>query len=165
MGSPMIREAHVHDAATLARIYSHYTLHTAVSFEEQAVSTEDMEHRIDEVRGSSLPWLVVEVDAAVLGFAYASKWKGRCAYRFAAETTIYLDAGAVGRGLGRAIYVELLERLRKKNLHVAIGGIALPNTASVALHERLGFAQVAHFREVGFKFGKWVDVGYWELTL
>lgn len=161
----MIRDAAVNDAAAMARIYTHYVLATTISFEEAPVGPETMMERLREVQDASLPWLVAEEDGAVRGFAHASKWKGRCAYRYAVETTVYVDHTVVGRGWGSRLYDELLARLRAAKLHVAIGGIALPNPASVALHERLGFRRVAHFAEVGFKFDRWVDVGYWQLFL
>lgn len=162
----MIRNALPADAGALARIYNRYVLDTTVTFEETAVSEAEMAARIAEVQGASLPWLVAEDDAGtVLGHAYASKWKGRCAYRFAVETTVYLDAAAHGRGLGRQLYEQLLGALREAGMHVAIGGIALPNPPSIALHEKLGFRKVGQFDQVGFKFGRWVDVGYWQVML
>lgn len=162
----MIRDATPADAAVLAGIYNHYVLDTTVTFEETSVSEAEMASRIAEVQAAKLPWVVVEDDAGVvLGHAYASKWKGRCAYRFAVETTVYLDPAAHGRGLGRQLYEQLLARLREAGMHVAIGGIALPNPASIALHEKLGFRKVGQFDEVGFKFSRWVDVGYWQRFL
>ncbi|MGQ4659188.1 arsinothricin resistance N-acetyltransferase ArsN1 family B [Lysobacter sp. F6437] len=161
----MIRDATPNDAVALARIYNHYVRDTTITFEETAVSEMDVAARIAEVQSAGLPWLVAEDETGtVLGHAYASKWKGRCAYRFAVETTVYLDAAAHGRGLGRQLYERLLAELRAIGMHVAIGGIALPNAASIALHERLGFRKVGQFDEVGFKLGRWVDVGYWQLT-
>ena len=162
----MIRNATPGDADALARIYNQYVLDTTVTFEETAVSETEMAARIAEIQTAGLPWLVAEDDAGlVLGHAYASKWKGRCAYRFAVETTVYLDASAHGRGLGRQLYERLLAVLRDSGIHVAIGGIALPNPASIALHEKLGFRKVGQFDEVGFKFGRRVDVGYWQVML
>lgn len=162
----MIRDATPADAAALAGIYNHYIRDTTVTFEEAAVSEAEMASRIAEVRSAGLPWLVAEDEAGVvLGHAYASKWKGRCAYRFAVETTVYLDATAHGRGMGRRLYERLLAMLREAGMHVAIGGIALPNPASIALHEKLGFRKVGQFEEVGFKLGRWVDVGYWQVML
>src|SRR5690606_39143142 len=99
------------------------------------------------------------------GYAYAARWKGRCAYRYSVESTIYLDLGARRGGIGTVLYAALLERLRSRGYHAVIGGIALPNDASVRLHEQLGFRKVAHFPEVGFKLGRWVDVGYWQIIL
>jgi L-amino acid N-acyltransferase YncA len=158
----MIRIANVSDAAQLCEIYNHYVLNTNVTFEEQAVTMEEMASRVQETL-SSLPWLVVEDDSQVLGFSYASKWKGRCAYRYSAEATVYLRPDATGKGLGTQLYLELLKELKDRSLHTVMGGIALPNDASVALHEKLGFSKVAQFRQVGHKFGNWIDVGYWQL--
>ncbi len=102
---------------------------------------------------------------AVVGWAYATAWKARSAYRFSVETTVYVAASHQGRGIGAALYGALLGDLRGRELHSAVGGIALPNPASVALHEKLGFKKIAHFAEVGRKFDRWVDVGYWQLIL
>jgi phosphinothricin acetyltransferase len=101
----------------------------------------------------------------VTGYAYATKWRVRSAYRFSAETSVYVEQGQGGKGIGKALYGALLEELRRREVHMAIGGIAQPNPASVALHESLGFKKIAHFSEVGRKFERWVDVGYWELRL
>jgi L-amino acid N-acyltransferase YncA len=157
-----IREAGAEDGADLARIYNHYIAHTVVTFEEAALSASEMCARVAEVSAAQLPWLVAHSSVGLSGFAYASRWKGRCAYRFSVESTVYLDPAAVGQGIGTALYSALLLRLEELGCHVVIGGIALPNQASVALHERLGMRKVAHFAEVGFKFGRWVDVGYWQ---
>ena len=161
----MIRQALATDAEAIARIYNHYILDTIITFEEQPVSPSEMAERIAEVAAASLPWLVAEQDGSILGYARASKWKGRSAYRFSVETTIYLAPHCLGNGLGTSLYQLLLRQLKDLKLHIAIGGIALPNAPSLALHEKLGFRKVAHFAEVGFKFGKWIDVGYWQLTL
>lgn len=161
----MIRPALACDADAIARIYNHYTLNTTISFEEVEVSAQEMAARIEELAAASLPWLVAEQDGRVVGYAYASKWKGRCAYRFSVESTVYLDPAHTGRGLGSTLYEALFAALRDKGMHVVIGGIALPNPASVALHEKLGLQKVAHFKEVGFKFDRWIDVGYWQVSL
>jgi phosphinothricin acetyltransferase len=123
-----------------------------------------MKQRIAEVL-TGLPWLVWVEDQVVQGFAHASKWKGRCAYRYSVETTAYLADGSTGRGIGTRLYEALFTALRQSKMHVVMGGIALPNDTSIAMHEKLGFQKVAHFREVGWKFGKWIDVGYWQLFL
>lgn len=161
----LIRPATPDDAAAIAAIYNHYVTHTTVTFEEQPVSGEDMSERLREVAAASLPWLVAVQSGQVVGYAYATKWKGRCAYRYSVESSVYLAHDRVGKGLGSLLYRELFSRLKDRGIHAIIGGIALPNPASVALHERLGMTQVAHFREVGFKFGGWIDVGYWQATL
>ncbi|HZW17936.1 MAG TPA: arsinothricin resistance N-acetyltransferase ArsN1 family B [Luteimonas sp.] len=161
-----IRDARAGDAAPVAAIYNHYIARTIVTFELEAVAAGDMCDRIAAVQDDGLPWLVAaDAAGAVLGYAYAARWRPRAAYRRSVESSIYLAPQAVGRGIGRCLYPRLIERLRACGLHVVIGGAALPNPASVALHEALGFAKVAHLREVGHKFGRWIDVGYWQLRL
>jgi phosphinothricin acetyltransferase len=110
-----------------------------------------------------LPWLVAERAGQVIGYACATRWKTRSAYRHSVETTIYLGHDCQGRGIGKSIYTALLSILKDLGVHAVIGGAAMPNAASVALHEKLGFEHVAHFRQVGFKQGRWVDVDYWQL--
>lgn len=163
--SIVVRPVTPQDAGRLAEIYNHYIQHSTITFEEQVIGPADMLARVAEADAARLPWLVVEVDSRVAGFAYASKWKGRCAYRHTVESTVYLDASNTGAGLGKRLYEALFAELGKKSIHVVIGGIALPNPASVALHERFGMRKVAHFEQVGFKFGQWVDVGYWQVAL
>ena len=161
----MIRPANKDDCQAIAGIYNHYITHTTVTFEEEPVGPDTMAARLEETAAASLPWLVIEEGGRVVGYAYAGKWKGRCAYRYSVESTVYLEPSATGRRLGSALYDVLLPRLRERGAHVVIAGIALPNAASVALHEKLGMEKVAHFKEVGFKFDRWIDVGYWQLTL
>lgn len=163
-GTATIRAATPDDAGAICAIYNHYVAETVVTFEETPVAVAEMARRIAETL-DRFPWLVAERDGAVAGYAYASTWKRRAAYRYSVETTVYLQPDATRRGYGYALYARLIEELRRGGLHGAIGGIALPNPASVRLHEKLGFAKIGHFREVGFKLGRWVDVGYWELLL
>lgn len=153
------------DAGEIARIYNHYVANTHNTFETEAVPAREMERRITDTLALPLPWLVTEVSGKVVGYAYASKWKGRCAYRFSVESTVYMDHAHIGKGLGLGLYSELIGALRNQSLHSAIGGIALPNEQSIGLHERLGFKKVAHFEQVGYKQDRWVDVGYWQLIL
>ena len=161
----MIRPAVVSDGDALARIYNHYITNTIVTFEEEPVGGADLANRVADIQAAGLPWLVAEESGEVAGYAYASNWKKRPGYRYSVESTVYLAPAMIGRGLGRSLYQRLLELLGRQPIHLVIGGIALPNAASVALHERLGFEKVAHFKEVGFKFGRWVDVGYWQKAL
>lgn len=153
------------DAAGIASIYNHYVRETTVTFETDDVSAEEMAARIEENERARLPWLVVEPEGRVVGYAHASAWKGRCAYRFSAEVTVYLEAGQGGGGIGSELYGALIAAMRERGYHALLGGIALPNDASIALHEKFGFEKIAHFREVGHKFDRWIDVGYWELLL
>lgn len=165
MTNAIIRPVSAADSDAIARIYNYYIEHTVVTFEEQSVSAADMAARIAEAQGLSLPWLVAEVEGEVAGYAYARRWRPRSAYRYSAEITIYLERGHEGRRIGTTLYSALLPLLRERGIHVAIGGVALPNDASVALHEKLGFERVATFRQVGFKHDQWVDVAYWQLVL
>jgi phosphinothricin acetyltransferase len=158
----MVRNVLLDDAAQICKIYNYYIQNTIVSFEESPVTTEDMISRIDEII-PSLPWLVFEDQNRILGYAYASKWKGRCAYRYSVESTVYLSPAATGKGIGSTLYEALISQLKEQGFHSIIGGISLPNDASIKMHEKFGFKKVAHFSQVGFKFIKWVDVGYWEL--
>lgn len=160
----MLRYCTPADAAAIADIYNHYVRETVVTFEELPVLEEDMADRIAGVT-TQLPWLGWESDGALVGYAYAAPWKGRAAYRHTVESSIYLAPQAVGRGLGSRLYAALIEELRQRRLHCVIGGAALPNPVSAALHEKLGFTRIAELREVGFKFGRWIDVAYWQLML
>ena len=159
-----VRDVRASDAPRIAAIYNHYVRETVVTFEEQPVADAEMARRIAETT-ATYPWLVWEDGDGIRAYACASSWKRRSAYRFAAESTIYAAPEATGRGIGSQLYPALIARMRAVGLHCAIGGISLPNPASVALHEKLGFVPIGRFREVGFKLGRWVDVGYWELTL
>lgn len=160
-----VRGARADEAASIAAIYNHYVLHDHATFETQAVAAAEMAARMRAVGEAGLPWLVAEAGAVVAGYAYAMPWRTRAAYRHSVEASVYLAHDATGRGTGRALYLALIAQLQGIGVHAAMGGIALPNAASVALHERLGFVQVAQFREVGRKFGRWIDVGYWQLLL
>ncbi len=160
----MIRDANPKDALQIAEIYKYYVLNTTVTFEEEPVTTETMMQRIYQII-AKYPWLVYEQDEKISAYAFASEWKSRCAYKYSVETTIYLQQGLSGKGMGSELYNELLERLKKLNLHGVIGGVALPNERCIALHEKFKFEKVAHFKEVSFKFNKWIDVTYWEKIL
>ncbi|MBD0401581.1 arsinothricin resistance N-acetyltransferase ArsN1 family B [Flammeovirga sp. EKP202] len=160
----MIREITLNDAQAVADIYNYYIENTVVTFEETAVSAEEIKQRILAKR-EDLPWIVFEKEGVVVGYAYASEWKSRCAYKFSIESTVYLKNTNLKEGIGTLLYTELIDRIKKTNVHAIIGGIALPNDGSTRLHEKLGFEKVAQFREVGYKFDQWIDVGYWELIL
>jgi phosphinothricin acetyltransferase len=124
-----------------------------------------MAGRILEIQSTPLPWLTAVRGARIVGYAYAGKWKTRSAYRFSTEVTVYVGPGLEGTGVGSALYGQLLAALKSGGVHAVIGGIALPNDASIRLHEKFGFKRVAHFQQVGFKFDRWVDVAYWQLIL
>jgi len=159
--SVTIRPASEQDAASLVIIYNHYIQNTAITFETEPLAPCEFADRIRESR----PWLVAEDAGALLGYAYASSWKGRCAYRYSVESTIYLDHRKTGKGVGPILYRALIDAVRARSMHTMIGGIALPNDASIRLHEQLGFRKVGHFEKVGYKLGQHIDVGYWQLML
>ena len=159
-----IRPATREDAAAICAIYNHYVATSEATFDEALVAVDDMARRVATVT-AAWPWLVAEDDGAVVGYAYASQWKPRTGYRHTAESTVYLDPAVFGRGTGSALYASLFEALRACGVHCVIAGIALPNPASLSLHEKFGFRKVAHFSECGTKFGRWIDVGYWQRGL
>ena len=161
----VMRPAVAGDSTSIAEIYNHYVATTVITFEEEPVTAMEMARRIEGAGSAALPWLVAEREGKVAGYAYASPWKARSAYRFSAEVTVYVHPGSARLGIGRRLYEQLLAALEARGIHSAFGLIALPNEASVALHERLGFVKVAHLREVGLKFGRWIDVGYWQRIL
>lgn len=161
----MIRPARNNDAQAIVDIFNYYIVNSTATFEQQPLDKTEIGARIQQTESHKLPYIVCEKDGLIVGYAYASKWQGRCAYQFSVEVTVYLAPQAIGEGHGTALYEALFFELRKRSLHVAIAGIALPNPGSVALHEAFGMNKVAHFEEVGFKFGAWVDVGYWHCKL
>jgi phosphinothricin acetyltransferase len=162
----MIRAVIAEDAKAICDIYNYYISETVITFEEQTITPADMLTRIEAVQGSDLPWFVIEdKNSQVVGYAYATKWRERFSYRFSVEVTAYLSKDHGGKGLGTQLYQSLFNALRGKGIHSVIGGITLPNDASVALHEKFSMEKVAHFTEVGLKFDRWLDVGYWQATL
>ncbi|MDF1696087.1 MAG: GNAT family N-acetyltransferase [Saprospiraceae bacterium] len=160
----MIRPATAEDAIQITDIYNYYIQHTTVTFEKTPVAVQEMEDRIIKTQ-IKYPWLVCQTDNLISGYAYATDWKPRGAYRHSVESTVYLRNGCSGQGIGSLLYTDLIQRLKKQKVHTVIGGIAQPNEGSIALHEKFGFKKVAHFKEVGYKFDSWVDVAYWQLIL
>ena len=160
----MIRAAVPGDAQRLCEIYNHYVLNDVATFEEAPVSLEEMRQRVADVQKHFF-WLVYEDGGDVVGYAYAGKWKTRAAYRHSVELSVYVSADRQKRGIGTQLYAELLRLLGETNVHSVIGGVAGNNRASFALHLSFGFEQVAHFRDVGHKFGQWIDVTYFQLLL
>lgn len=152
------------DELALCDIYNHYILHTTVTFEEEPLTPEAMRERITGQPGPA-PWLVCRMNETVVGYCYARPYHARAAYRHTVELSVYVRDGHGGQGIGRGLYTPLIERLRAAGCHALIGVISLPNEGSVALHESLGFSKVGHLREVGRKFGRWLDIGHWQKNL
>lgn len=159
-----IRPCEPGDIEQICDIYNYYISNTVITFEEIPLTISEMSQRIDTYK-KLYPWLVCEVEGQVVGYAYASRWKDRSAYKHTAEITVYLKNNLTRKGYGKALYASLLESLNALNCHVILGCIALPNESSEKLHEYFGFEKVAHFSEAGNKFGRWVDVGYWQKIL
>jgi len=155
-----IRVAERRDAGAVAAIVRE----TAISFETDPPTPDIMARRI-EIALQRYPWLVATRDGDVVGYAYGSEHQPRAAYRWSVNMTVYVAANAHGRGVGRELYATLIDILRAQGFCSAFAGIALPNAASVALHEAVGFEPLGVYRDVGFKFGAWRDVGYWRLGL
>ena len=156
-----IRRCHSEDAEAICVIYNHYVRHTTISFETEEVIPSEMSRRIVEVT-ETLPWLVLENEGIIDGYAYATKWRARSAYRFSVEISAYLSANSLGKGYGANLYASLMDQLVALGVHVVIAGIALPNEKSIKLHEKIGLKKIAHFEQVGFKNQQWIDVGYWQ---
>jgi phosphinothricin acetyltransferase len=152
------------DAAACVAIYGPYVADTVVSFEEQVPDENDFAQRIERISATH-PWLVAGEQGSVIGFAYGCPHRDRAAYRWAVDVSVYVSPTHHRRGAGRALYSALLGLLVRQGLRVACAGITLPNDASVALHESLGFTPVGVYRRIGWKFGRWHDVGWWQLEL
>lgn len=160
----MIRRVKPSDADEICTIYNNYIRNSTVTFEEKPLTGDDFISRINNVC-PDYPWFVSEEDGKVIGYIYADKWKGRSAYRYTVEFAVYIASTHAGRGTGTILMEALIGDLKERSIHSVIGGIALPNPASIALCEKFGFKKVAHFREAGKKFGAWIDVGYWQRIL
>lgn len=159
-----IRNVRPDDAQDIADIYNHFVLNTAVSFETEAVSTQQMRRRMESI-SASYPYFVYETDGHVAGYCYAHPWKERAAYCHTLETTIYLSPRYQRMGIGTQLMHRLIDQCRKDGHHALVACITGGNEGSVALHRSLGFKQVSLFREVGFKLGRWLDVVDLELVL
>ncbi len=156
--------ATVNDARAILEIYRPYVLGTAISFETTLPTLADIEHRITETL-EKFPWLIVEGGAEILGYAYAGPYRSRSAYSWSVESTVYVNRGHHSKGIGKTLYRHLIEHLKSQGVVNVIGVIALPNEASVKLHESPGFEKIAHFKDIGFKLDKWWDVGFWQNVL
>jgi L-amino acid N-acyltransferase YncA len=162
-----IRAATPEDSASIAAIYAPHVLTGTASFEIDPPDARAMRARMASSDGL-YPWMVAtngDVDGGVIGYAYASKFRDRPAYRYVCETSIYLTDASSGSGVGRLLYAALVTTLRAQGFVHAIGAITLPNDRSIKLHEAVGFRRAGVYREVGFKHGQWIDVGFWQVQL
>jgi L-amino acid N-acyltransferase YncA len=152
------------DAAVCAAIYAPYVRETAISFETDPPNAAELAQRIERYQATH-QWLVAEDGGRVAGYAYGCPHRERATYRWATDVSVYVAPEHQRKGIGRALYRELLELLAQQGFYVACAGITLPNEGSVALHEALGFTPVGVYRRIGFKLGSWWDVGWWQLPL
>jgi phosphinothricin acetyltransferase len=159
-----IRPARADDFAAIAEITSFYITTSAIHFAYEPIAAAELEATW-RAAGDRYPWLVADVDGTVVGYAKAGAWRERAAYAWTCEVGLYIADAARGRGIGGGLYRELLAEVARRGFRSAIAGIALPNDASLALHERLGFAPAGTVREAGFKHERWHDVAFFQLML
>ena len=159
----MIRNFQLKDIEQLTNIYNHYVLNTIITFDHIPYSPEKYLKKIERI-DAEFPCIVYEENNEIAGFAYGSKWRAKPAYKNTVESTVYLKHSSKGKQIGSKLYTELLKQLKEQKYHAIIGGISLPNDPSIKFHEKFGFKKVAHFKEVGRKFDKWVDVAFWQLN-
>ena len=160
-----IRKATLNDVHVICSIYNYYIENTAITFENEPVSEAEMEQRMSEVIHSGYSFYVGEIDKKVVGYYYTHRWNSRCAYNTTVEESIYLDKEETGKGYGTKLLEHLLEHIDKSKFHALIAGICIPNEGSVRIHEKFGFKQISHMKEIGRKFNQWQDVGHWQLIL
>lgn len=160
----MIRSLHINDAQALLHIYNYYVLNTTVTFDIEALSLKTFLDKLKHIY-NDYPFIVYEEDNEILGYAYGSRFRPKPAYNYVVESTVYVKHTAHGKQIGTKLYTELLNQLKETNLHTVLGVLTIPNAASIKLHEKFGFKNVAHLKEVGFKFGEWQHIGIWQLKL
>lgn len=160
----MIRDVSLSDAKRIHEIYNEYVEDSRATFQEKRLSPMEIKDKIQKIT-KIYPWIVFEENNQVVGYTYADKWKEKSAYRYTVETSIYLDSGHLGKGIGSKLKGTMIEKLRESEFHCVISAISLPNPSSIAMCEKFGFQKVGQLREIGYKFGEWIDVGYWQLIL
>ena len=160
----IIRNVLNSDIPQVVEILNHYVRNDSCTFQINTYSISEISEKIAEIT-KVYPYIVMEEGNEVIGFAYASRWREKNAYDKSAETTIYLNPKHKYRGLGKILYQELIEQLREKNFRLLVACLTLPNPSSVRLHESLGFEKAGEFRDAGYKFNRWCDVGFWQKVL
>ena len=158
-----VRTADLEDTAQIVEIYNTYVRSSHATFEVEPINAAEMALRMGESIDGAYRSLVAEENGCIAGYAYGHRFRPRAAYLHSIELSVYIDDRFTGRGIGTALYSILIPDIISKGFHAVIAGISLPNDASIRLHEKFGFEKIAHFREVGLKFERWIDVGYWEL--
>ena len=160
-----IRPTKLTDAAQIAEIYNYYIETSVATFETETIDSAEMEKRIADALAGNYPFYIAEEKGEIIGYAYGHPFRARDAYRYTIEVSVYIKEGFEGKRTGTLLYEWLFGKISEGDFHSIVAGISLPNEASVKLHEKFGMAPVAHFKEVGFKFGRWIDTGYWQKVL
>ncbi len=160
----MIRAFNARDTKALLEIYNYYVINTVVTFDIEPLTFEVFEAKVGRIN-TDFPFLVFEEANEILGFAYASKFRPKPAYAYTVESTVYVKHGNHGKQIGSKLYKALIDALKETTAHTVLGVLTLPNKSSERLHEKFGFKKIAHLEEVGLKFGKWQDVGIYQLKL
>ena len=160
-----IRPVNLADAPQIAEIYNYYIETSVATFETETVTVEEMKRRIIETLAGNYPFSVAEESGEIVGYSYGRQFRPRAAYQRSVEVSVYLMEGVHGRGVATTLYEHLFPQIAERGFNTIIAGISLPNEASVRLHEKFGMKKTAHFKEIGYKFGKWIDTGYWQLVL
>jgi phosphinothricin acetyltransferase len=161
----LVRPVRSNDASGLADIYNFYILNSNATFETKELASDEMMARIEDCASDGYPYFVSEDNGWLAGYAYGRRFRPREAYRHSVEISVYVRPGFENMRVGTRLYDHLIPELQARGFHTIVAGISLPNAASISLHERFGFQKAAHFREVGHKFNRWIDVGYWQLLL
>ncbi|UKN03076.1 N-acetyltransferase family protein [Paracrocinitomix mangrovi] len=159
-----IRPFQKSDVKQILDIYNYYILNSTSTFEEKELTVTELSERIESIT-KKYPYLVYEVNGEILGYAYANIFRTRVAYRYSVETSVYVHKDHFRKGIGLSLYKALIPVLKEQGFNSAIGGLTLPNDGSIKLHEMCGFKKIGEFKEVGFKFGNWYGVGFWQLML
>jgi phosphinothricin acetyltransferase len=160
----IIRTAKASDAASVLKIYAPYIENTSYTFETEVPTIDSFKERINTYL-QSWPWLVCEIDGVIAGYAYGSKHRERVAYQWSVESSVYVHDDFQRAGVARALYTALIEILKLQGFRNLYAVINLPNDKSVSFHEKLGFEYFATYQNVGYKLGKWKNVGWWQLQL
>lgn len=159
-----IREATLIDAETILNIYAPYITDTCISFETETPTIREFTERMENFI-KRYPYLVCEIDDKIVGYAYASKHRERAAYRYSADVSVYVEREYYRQGIGKALYTKLFDLLKEQGIYTVFAGITLPNKKSISLHKTFGFSEVGTYHNVGYKFGKWLDVMWLEKQL
>ncbi len=160
----MIRKYHPKDLQSIVDILNYYVKNDACIFQVEPYTFDEIEKKLEIIQ-ATYPIFIEEKDNKVIGFAYGARWRDKPAYAKSVETTIYVHPDYLHAGIGEPLYRKLIETLTQMNFHLLVAGMTMPNLGSQRLHEKLGFEKVGEFKEAGMKFGKWHNVGFWQMVI